>query len=108
MRRQFVKHSVVSADDIVDALLEAKDFALELPATLDLAMEALEKRFYREFRAKKFVNADHADDRAVEMIGEVANDFFITGDHDIQRLLERALRLGQKVRPLLSCGHEPE
>lgn len=96
----------LSANEVVEALLDevdVKSFVQKIPCAIDDALLALEARFYREFRAKKFVNADHADDRAVELVGEVCNDFIIeSAGSEFDTLLQRALRLTKTVRPLFT------
>jgi hypothetical protein len=100
------RSAALSADEVVEALLDGldvKSFVAKIPPAIDAALLALEERFNREYRQKKFVNADHADDRAVELVAEVCNDFVIdtTGsEHDT--LLMRALRLSMNVRPLFT------
>jgi hypothetical protein len=96
----------LSADQVVEALLDevdVKTFVAKIAPRMAEALFVLEKRFYGEFRHKRLVNADHADDRAVELVGEVCNDFLIdaTGP-EFDTLLQRALRLGQNVRPLFT------
>lgn len=96
----------MSADQVVEALLDTVDikkFVAKIPCAIDEALLALEERFYREFKLKKFVNADHADDRAVELVGEVCNDFIIeTSGSEFDTLLQRAIRLSRNVRPLFT------
>jgi hypothetical protein len=107
MASKSLNHSAaLSADQVVEALLDEVDiktFVAKIPCAVDEALRALEERFYREFRGKKFVNADHADDRAVELVGEVCNDFIIdsTGT-EFDVLLQRAIRLSHNVRPLFT------
>lgn len=105
-RKCLNRSAALSADQVVEALLDEADikaFVQKIPCAIDEALRVLEERFYREFRAKRFVNADHADDRAVELVGEVCNDFIIdsTGT-EFDTLLQRALRLAHNVRPLFT------
>lgn len=106
MEKQCAKRSGVSAEDVVEALLyesvDPKSFALDrLPGILQDSLEALDRRFYEAYRSRKFRDADHADDRAIEMAGEVANDFAIeTEGDDFDQLLQRAFKLSRTVRPL--------
>jgi glycine betaine/choline ABC-type transport system substrate-binding protein len=100
-----VKHSESSAEEVVDALLDQddpKEFILErMPSYVDQAMSDMEKLFYREYKQGKLRNADHADDRAVEIAGEVASNYRIeTAGDPFDELLQRAFRLGRTVRPL--------
>jgi hypothetical protein len=104
MASEFLSRSDDLSEQVVLALLETDDpkgFALSLPGILDDALAEMERRFYREFKAKKFVGPDHADDRAIEIAGEVSNDYMIDADgEDFDTLLNRAFRLSQSVRPL--------
>ena len=108
MGRKFLNRSAAlsAADQVVEALLDdvdVKSFVARIPPAIDDALRALEERFNREYKRKKFVNADHADDRAVELVAEVCNDFTIdtTGEeHDT--ILMRALRLSMNERPLFT------
>jgi glycine betaine/choline ABC-type transport system substrate-binding protein len=101
-----VKHSEGSAEEVVDALLDdqidAKEFILErMPSFVDQALSDMEKRFYHEYRHGLLKSADHADDRAVEIAGEVASNYRIeTADDPFDQMLQRAFRLGRTVRPL--------
>jgi hypothetical protein len=106
MQSKSVKHSGASAADLVDTLLEDIDpklFALRrVPKLIDQALSSLEKRFYHEFKTKKFVGADHADDRAIELAGEIADEFHIDADgEDFDQLLQKCFNLARIVRPLL-------
>jgi glycine betaine/choline ABC-type transport system substrate-binding protein len=101
-----VKHSESSAEEVVDALLEdqvdPKEFILErMPSFVDQALSDMEKLFYREYRHGMLKNADHADDRAIEIAGEIASNYRIeTAGDPFDQLLQRAFRLGHTVRPL--------
>lgn len=105
-RESLNRSAALSADQVVEALLDDVDikaFVAKIPCAIDEALLALEARFHREFSANKFVNADHADDRAVELVGEVCNDFIIeTSGSEFDTLLQRAIRLSQTVRPLFT------
>lgn len=107
MARECLNRSdALSANQVVEALLDEdgiKALVARIPSVLEEAIQVMEARFYRDFRRKKFVTADHADDRAVELVGEVCNDFLIdqTGQ-EFNTLLERAIRMSQKVRPLFT------
>jgi hypothetical protein len=97
---------VLSPDQVVEALLgevDVKSFVAKIPPQIIEAMQALETRFYTEFKRKKFVSTYHADDRAVELVQEVCNDFLIddTGS-EYNVLLGRALRLSESIRPLFT------
>lgn len=107
MGNEYLNRSAdLSADQVVEALLDEVDvkaFVAKIPPPIDEALLALEKRFLREYKRKKFVNADHADDRAVELVGEVCNDFVIdTTGSEFNTLLMRAIRLSRNVRPLFA------
>lgn len=108
MAKQCSNLSGASAVEVVEALLDEvidpKSFALDkLPSILEDALEALDRRFYAEYRRKKLKNADHADDRAVDMAGEVANDYAIECQgEDFDQLLHRAFKLSRIVRPLFA------
>lgn len=100
-----MKHSEGSAKEVVDALLDQfdpKEFLLErMPSFMDQALSDMEKVFYREYRQGKIRNADHADDRAIEIAGEVASNYRIeTAGDPFDELLQRAFKLGRTVRPL--------
>jgi hypothetical protein len=100
------RSDALSADEVVEALLDEVDvkaFVARIPPPIDEALLALEKRFCREYNRNKFVNADRADDRAVELVGEVCNDFVIdTTGSEFNTLLMRAIRLSRNVRPLFA------
>jgi hypothetical protein len=106
MGRSLSHSENLSADEVVEALLgelDIKSFVAKIPPAIDEALLALEQRFLREYNRKKIVNADHADDRAVELVGEVCNDFVIdTTGSEFNTLLMRAIRLSRNVRPLFT------
>jgi hypothetical protein len=107
MAREYtIRTGALSPDQVVEALLDevdVKSFIQKIPSAVDDALLALEERFYREFRSKKLINGDHAEDRAVELVGEVCNDFIIdsTGT-EFDTILQRAFRLSNSVRPLFT------
>jgi hypothetical protein len=111
MAREYLSRSAaLSADQVVEALLDevdVKSFVEKIPCAVDEALRALEERFYREYKSKKLINADHAADRVVELVAEVCNDFIIdsTGTEsgsEFDILLQRAIRLSNSVRPLFT------
>ena len=70
---------------------------------MDETLREIDRRFYGEYRQKKFTGAEQAQDRAMEIACEVAADRRIETDgDDFDRMLQRAVKLGRTLRPLLN------
>lgn len=111
MERKSVRLSENSVELEAPLLSDASDpkaYILDrLPSILDRSCQLIEDRILKEFKSGKLLSANHADDRAIEIAGEVSHDLRMdpVGAY-FDALLEQAFKMSAVLRPLLNNSTE--